>query len=238
MGEAADDRRDRRGGLGQPRLRRPEGSLISDRRWASRPGSARTRMILTPKDIDDARRTGARPRPSRPSRAADAEAGGEPALLRRRARHDGERPAGRLRLSARLGRLRAPLAQADGFEEAGHGPHGVPRAQPAGAGAPGRGAERIRLRYRLDGGRSRPRPRLPVPRSRRARYRALLRDRVVSGAAGAEAGPEEPGAALPGARRQCPPARPPELPRRGYPREPHLLRDLSRMPPHRADRPQ
>ena len=57
-------------------------------------------------------------------------------------------------------------------------------------------------------------------------------------AARAQARSEEPGAAFPGTRRQCPPARPSQLSRRRHPRKPHLLRDLSRMPAHRADRPQ
>ena len=48
MGEAADDRRDRRGGLGQPRIRSPKGSLSNNNEGAGR--SARpTRMILTRK---------------------------------------------------------------------------------------------------------------------------------------------------------------------------------------------
>jgi catechol 2,3-dioxygenase len=38
------------------------------------------------------------------------------------------------------------------------------------------------------------------------------------------------------ARRQCPPPRPPQLPGGGHQGQPHLFRDLSRLPPDRADR--
>ena len=110
--------------------------------------------------------------------------------------HDGQRPKGRVGLSARLGRLRALFAQTDGVEDVGHGAHGVARAQPAGAGAPRRRAEGIRLRHRLDRRRHGAGAGLPLPRSRRPHHRALLRDRMVPGAARAEARPEEPGAAL------------------------------------------
>src|ERR687893_585701 len=48
---------------------------------------------------------------------------------------------------------------------------------------------------------------LALPRPGRARLRDLLRDRVVRGAARTAPGPQEPGAAVSGARRQRPPAR-------------------------------
>jgi len=50
--------------------------------------------------------------------------------------HDDQRPAGRVRLSSRLGRLRALFAETDCVEDLRHGAHGAARAQPAGAGAP------------------------------------------------------------------------------------------------------
>ena len=86
--------------------------------------------------------------------------------------------------------------EADGVEDLGHGAHGAARAQPAGAGAPRRRAEGIRLRHRLDRRRHGAGAGVPLPRSRRPHRRALLRDRMVPGAAGAEAGAEEPGAAV------------------------------------------
>ncbi len=61
----------------------------------------------------------------------------------------------------------------------GHGPRGVSRAQPAGAGAARGGAERLRLRHRMDRWRSGARARVPLPGSRWPQDRALLRDPVV-----------------------------------------------------------
>ena len=185
-----------------------------------------------------AARTDPRSRPSRPHGTADAEARREPEILRRRHGHDRERAEGRVGLSARLGRLRALFAQADGVEDLRHGAHGAARAQPAGAGAPRRRAQRLGLRHRLDRRRHGAGADLPLQGSRWPHRRALLRDRMVSGAAGAEAGAEEPGAALSRARRQCPPARPSQLPRRRHQGQPRVLRELSRLPPHRADRAQ
>ena len=154
-----------------------------------------------------------RSRPSRPHGIADAEARREPEILRRRDGHDRQRPQGRVGLSARLGRLRALFAQADRLEDLGHGAHGAAGAQPAGAGAPRRRAEGIRLRDRLDRRRHGAGAGVPLPRSGRPYHRALLRDRMVPGAARTQARAEKPGAALSGARRQCPPPRPPQLPR-------------------------
>src|SRR5688572_27188871 len=54
-----------------------------------------------------------RPGPPGTSGTAHPQARREPALLRERDGHDRERPARRLRLPARLGRLRASHAQAD-----------------------------------------------------------------------------------------------------------------------------
>src|SRR6185503_8487632 len=87
--------------------------------------------------------------PSRPHGIADAEAGREPEILRRRHGHDGQWPEGLFGLFARLGRLRAIFAEADGFENLRHGAHGAARPQPAGAGAPRCRAEGLRLRHRL-----------------------------------------------------------------------------------------
>ena len=61
------------------------------------------------------------------------------------------------------------------------------------------------FRHRLDRRRHGAGADLPLPRPRRPHRRALLRDRMVSGAAGAEAGAQEPGAAFSRPRRQCPP---------------------------------
>src|ERR1700759_716809 len=68
-------------------------------------------------------RAGLRSRPSRPYGIADAEAGREPEILCRRHGHDGQRPTGRVGLLARLGRLRALFAEANGVEDVGHGPY-------------------------------------------------------------------------------------------------------------------
>ena len=205
------------------------------------PGSAgtigpRPESSRSPGRKQDARRTHHGRGPSRPSRAAHAEARGVAALLRRRHGHDRERPAGRQRLPARLGRLRALLAEAHRLAHLRPGPRGLPRPQPAGAAAPGRGAAGVRPGGRLARGRTRPRPGLPVPRSGRPPAGDLLRDRVVSGARSAAAVAEEPGAALPGPRRQRAPARPLQLPRRRHPRQPRVLRAHARLPPDRADR--
>ena len=72
-----------------------------------------------------ASRADLRSRPSRPYGIADAEARGEPEVLRRRHGHDGQRAKGRVRLFARLGRLRALFAEADGIEDLRHGAHGA-----------------------------------------------------------------------------------------------------------------
>ncbi len=57
---------------------------------------------------------GLRPRASRPRRAPDAGPAGQRRILRRRPRHGGGRARGRLGLLARVGRLRARVAAADG----------------------------------------------------------------------------------------------------------------------------
>ena len=62
-----------------------------------------------------------RPRASGPSGTADAEARREPQLLRQRHGDDRDGAPGRLGLPARLGRLRAPHAEADGGEGRRHG---------------------------------------------------------------------------------------------------------------------
>src|SRR3954453_10363995 len=67
----------------------------------------------------DAGRTDHGRGPSRPPGTADAQTGRVPALLRGRAGHDRERTAGRVRLSPRLGRLRALLAEAHRLEHVG-----------------------------------------------------------------------------------------------------------------------
>ena len=125
--------------------------------------------------------------------------------------HDRERPPGRLGLPARLGRLRALLPATDRLEDIGPRPRGLPRPQPAGPPAARAGAAGLRLRGRLARGRIGPRPCLQVPRSGRAPDRALLRDGVVRGAARTPPLPEEPGAALPGARRLRPASGPRQL---------------------------
>ena len=101
-----------------------------------------------------------------------------------------------------------------------------------------RRAQGIRIRDRLDRWRSRPWSGVSLPRSGRPYRRALLRDRMVRGAAGAQAGAEKPGAALSGARRQCPPARSSQLPCGRHQGQPDFLRKISGMPADRTDRAQ
>ena len=129
---------------------------------------------------------------------------------------------GRQRLSARLGRLRALFAQAHRLENLRHGACRLSPPLAAGAGAARRGAERLGLRHRLERRRSRPRQDLRLQGPGRPRHRALLRDRMVRGAAGQEAGAEEPGAALSGARLQRAPARPLERARGRHQGEPRF----------------
>src|SRR4051812_13862448 len=76
----------------------------------------------------DAGRTDHGRGPSRPPGTADAQTGRVPALLRGRAGHDRERTAGRVRLSPRLGRLRALLAELTGSNTSGLG-HAAFRAR-------------------------------------------------------------------------------------------------------------
>ena len=177
MGEAAHDRRDRRRGLGQPRLRSQEGGLIGQARELFR---APSQPLLRAKDIMmqdepvlDLAHLGhlelLTPKPDESLRffvdvLGMTESGRQGDSVYLRGWDDYEHHT--LKLTA--------------SKQAGHGPHGIPRAQPAGAGAPGRRLERVRLRDRLDGWRSRPWPGLPLPGSGRSRRRALLRDRVVS----------------------------------------------------------
>ncbi len=72
--------------------------------------------------------------------------------------------------------------------------------------------------------------------SRRPRDRALLRHRMVRPAARSETGAEEPGAALSGARLQRAAHRPLQRARRRHQGQPRILREISRLPAHRADR--
>ena len=121
----------------------------------------------------------------------------------------------------------------------GHGPHGVPRAQPAGAGTARRGAERIRLRHRLDRRRSRRTARRFVCQDPDGHKIELYYETEwYQAAARTEAGAEESGAAFSGARRQCPPPRSSELPGGRHQGQPDFLREVSRLPPDRADRAQ
>ena len=124
--------------------------------------------------------------------------------------HHRERAPRRLRLPARLGRLRAPHAEAHRRQGRGHGPLRLPRDQPRGAAAARRRHREVRPRQGLDRRRPRPRAGLRLHHARRPHHGDLLRDRVVQAAAGAEARPQEPGAALSRPRRQRAPARPHE----------------------------
>ena len=141
----------------------------------------------------------ARPRPRAPlaHRAADAEAGGEPRLLPRDPRHGGRGRARRLGLPARLRRLRALVAEADGLAAVGRRAPRLPHLQPRGARAPGRGARGRAASPGewLDGDLGHGRG-LQLPRPRRAPHRAVLRVRALRRAAGAPAGAEEPAAPL------------------------------------------
>ena len=75
-----------------------------------------TRALDRNRRVTNDARTDLRSRPSRPHGIADAEARRKPEILCRRDGHDRQRPQGRVGLPARLGRLRALFAQADGVE--------------------------------------------------------------------------------------------------------------------------
>ena len=86
---------------------------------------------------------------------------------------------GEQRLSARLGRLRVPHAQAHRRRHHRHRPCRLSRHERAGPAAPRRGDRGARRRHRLGRGRSRPWPRLSLPRSRRPRLRDLFRHQQI-----------------------------------------------------------
>src|SRR6185437_11901950 len=131
-----------------------------------------------------------------PRRALDAEAGGEPALLRRRARNGGGGARGPVRVPARLGRLPALQPEADRVAAGRPRAPRPARLEPGGARAP-RGRDRADRPWpRLDRRRCRPRACLPIRGPRRPRLRALLRSRAVRCAAPPEAVLAKPAAAL------------------------------------------
>ena len=85
-------------------------------------GRWRVRRDLDTLDGREANDPVVRSRAPRARRTLVAEDGREPSVLHRCDGHDGEWPARRLGLSAWLGRLRTPHAQADGLERGRHGP--------------------------------------------------------------------------------------------------------------------
>ena len=115
----------------------------------------RPRRPASARRVDD--RAAPRHRADRARRAADAEAGREPALLRRRARHGGGGARGAVRLPARLGRLPPLQPEADGVAAGRSRPRGPARVEPRGARAAGRRDRGDRARHGLDRRRRRPR---------------------------------------------------------------------------------
>ena len=104
----------------------------------------------------------------------------------------------------------------------GVGPHQLPRQQPRGAAAAGGRDRGDRAGHRLAGRRPGLRPGLRLHRPRRPRAGRLLRDRVVPAHRRPRAGAEEPGAGLPGPRRERAADRPHQLPRRRRRGQPRL----------------
>ena len=165
----------RRGARGGPRAVRRARSRSE--RSSRRARSPTTSTACARSSRNDRARP--RRRPHRPRRAAHAEAGREPALLRRRARDGGGGARGAVGLPARLGRLPPLQPEADRVAAGRPRPHRAARLEPRGARAARRRDRADRPRPRLDRRRRRARSGLPLRGSRRPRLRALLRGRAL-----------------------------------------------------------
>ena len=179
----------------------------------------------------------ARHRPPRPRRAADAQDVREPVVLHRGARPDRDRREGNSVLPAHLGRLRAPHRQAHRARR--------PRASAGSACAPpartpwSGGSRRSRRPASASAGRTATpasgRPTCSATRTG-TRWSCTGRPSGTRRADELEAVAEEPGAGLPGPRRQRPAPRPRQLPgARTCRRAGTSSRDVLGGAGHRAD---